>query len=426
MESALKQKINYKHDTKFWKVVRNLFVPNILDFSRTERYLRIAAIIPSFKPGKLSVRLVEDLIRWNEKLIVCVVDDSTPEEHEREHRIFEKIRTISDRVIVIRTPENKLKAGAINQGIFYFLESQKDDIPDLVITLDDDVVISKTTIKNLVANLLEDDRLGAVCSQCSVINKSENILTRLQGLEYFGFNAARVADEGLLYGPLVMHGMLAAFRIQALKDAGFFAEKHLIEDYEVTANIKKKGKWHVRLAPDAYAWTLVPNTFSELWRQRTRWNVGGLFVISGIRCWQTVFQDIIGHLLFLSTFLLIILSLVFYGIPGAVSQKIIWFIIVFSISQSFIWYLFQAWYLKLYKEGDWKDRFIRLSLIPEFIYANLLSVILIGSYAFFLFHVTSSWLERKTNSKLVVKAKRFIELGFAKIGYTRSWGTRTQ
>src|SRR3989344_466168 len=283
MKGEETDKANNIHKAKFWHVIRNIFIPNNLNAHKKEHNSRVAAIIPSFKPSRLSIRLVEDLIRWNSDLVVCVVDDSTPEEYEAEHRIFEQIRAISDRVFVIRTSENRLKAGAINQGISHFLESQGSAIPDIIFTLDDDVIISKTTIKNLVENLLEDDRLGAVCSQCRVINKNQNFLTRLQGLEYFGFNAARVADEGLLYGPLVMHGMLTAFRVQALKDAGFFAEKHLIEDYEVTANMKKKGKWHVRLAPHAYAWTQVPSTFSELWRQRTRWNVGGLFVITDVR-----------------------------------------------------------------------------------------------------------------------------------------------
>ena len=419
------KKTNKSNETGFWRLLsRNIFVPNNFQTQKYSSYLEVLAIIPSFKPGKLCIKLVEDLIKWNPNLIVCVVDDATPKDYEAEHHIFEKIRAISKRVLVLRTPENKLKAGAINKGILHFLESEDVSTPDIILTLDDDVVISEKTVKNLVENLLEDDSLGAVCSQCRVINKNQNFLTRLQGLEYFGFNTSRIADERLLYGPIVMHGMLTAFRTQALKDAGFFAEKHLIEDYEVTANIKKKGKWHVRLAPYAYAWTEVPYKFNDLWRQRTRWNVGGLFVITEIGYWRSVFQDIIGHFLFIFTFVLIILSLVFYGERGSIPNIAVILILVFSITPALMWYFFQLWLMRFYKEGDWKDRLIRASIIPEFLYANLLSIILLGSYVFFTFYTLFSWVEKKTQSHVVTNIKRIIELGFARIGYTRSWGTR--
>lgn len=415
------------YEAGFFHVLKNLFVPRSLRLNDEFRRGQIVAIIPSFKPGKLSLRLVEDLIRYNKELLVCVVDDSTPEEHEAEHRIFEKIRNVSDKVVVLRTPENRLKAGAINQGIAHFLKKNEGDVePEIVITLDDDVIISPNTISALVSDLLGDRKLGAVCSQCRVINKNSNFLTRLQSLEYFGFNASRVADDGFLYGPLVMHGMLTAFRIQALKDAGFFAERHLIEDYEITANMKKKGKWHVRLSPESYAWTKVPEKLSDLWRQRTRWNVGGLFVISQIRHWRAVLQDIIGHMLFLTTFILIILSIMFGGAPGSTSRIIIGIILILSLSQALAWYAFQVWFLKYYKEGDWKDYIIRIILVPEFLYANFLSVILLGSYIFFVFHSFFAWLEEKTkNHPLVAGTRRFIDTGFARIGFTKSWGTRS-
>ena len=75
-------------------------------------------------------------------------------------------------------------------------------MPDVILTLDDDVVISPTTVQNLVAELMSGTNLGAVCSQCAVLNKNKNILTRLQGLEYLGFNATRLADEGFYGGPV--------------------------------------------------------------------------------------------------------------------------------------------------------------------------------------------------------------------------------
>lgn len=399
----------------------SVIVPHRFDSCKVDTRCRVAAIVPSFKPGYLTTRLVNDLLRWNENLTVYVVDDSTPEAYEAEHRVFERIRSLSERVIVLRTAVNKMKAGAINQALTHLFASKDGVVPDAIVTLDDDVVITQHTIQNLIRSLFADAKLGAVCSQCRVINKNKNILTRIQGLEYLGYNALRIADEGFFYGPLVMHGMLAAFRTSALQDVGMFVENHLIEDYEITARIKSKG-WHTRLAPDAYAWTEVPDTFSKLWLQRTRWIYGGITVITGARHWQSVVQDLIGHFLFLSTLLLIAASFILTRGSESIPTIIPIIIISFSLMQVAAWYGFQIWFMRFYAEKDWKDWVLRITLVPEFIYGNVLTVILIGSYAFHLFNIASSRM--LTKNVMAHKAKTVIEKRFAEFGYTKGWGTR--
>lgn len=401
------------------KGLRNFFVPHEYNIKQPESKPRVVAIVPSFKPSKLTVRLVKDLLRWNKDISVYVVDDATPKKYKAEHLIFDSIRTLSPDVVVLRTPRNKMKAGAINFALSRILKEK--DAPDVVMTFDDDVVISKNVVKNLVNNLFEDDSLGAVCSQCRVINKNKNLLTRLQGLEYLGFNGLRLADEGFFRGPLVMHGMLTAFKTKALQEVGKFSEKHLIEDYDMTAKIKSAG-WHVRLSPSAHAWTQVPEDFNHLWRQRTRWMVGGLYIAMNPRYWRVIIQDIIGHALFLSTLILVILSFILRGDAGSTPYFIFIGIITVSLLQMIIWYSFQLWFMRFYLEKDWKDWLIRVSLIPEFIYANILAIALMGSYLFFIFQDVSSRIESKYKS--VGKTKAFLEKIFAYVGYTKSWGTR--
>jgi len=142
----------------------SFFAPHKFQVKRKTTKHRVAVIVPSFQPGKLTFSLVQKLLVWNKNVTLYVVDDSTPHEYEVKHRVFARIRALSSRVTVLRTPENKMKAGAINHALFYILNQKKSLLPDAVITLDDDVIISKNTIKNLVINLFEDDSLGAVCS----------------------------------------------------------------------------------------------------------------------------------------------------------------------------------------------------------------------------------------------------------------------
>jgi len=39
----------------------------------------------------------------------------------------------------------------------------------------------------------------------------------MQGLEYHSFNVSKIADNGFVSGPLVMQGMLTAFRMSLLE-----------------------------------------------------------------------------------------------------------------------------------------------------------------------------------------------------------------
>ena len=382
----------------------------------------IAAIVPTYKPQALTVRLVQDLLRASPNLFVYVVDDCTPKE-EGSDAIFKRIATISERVTLLHTPENKLKAGALNHALArVFAEGQK--CQDVILTLDDDVVIAENTVKNLVTELMSCDELAAVCSQCRVLNKNTNLLTRLQGLEYLGFNAIRMADEGFFRGPLVMHGMLTAFRADALREIGGFSEGHLIEDYEVTSRLKARG-WSVKSAVNAPALTVVPERLSRFWRQRTRWSYGGLTVVMGARSLTSVFQDVLGHTLFISM-LLMIGVLFFLRGEGDVPPYMTDVVITLSLLQLGISYFFQLWLMRHYQEKDAWDWIIRLLLIPEFLYSYLMTAALVGSYIFHSFNALKrrAWFR---GTPLVAALIGAGERLFRACGYTeRAWGTRTR
>ena len=402
--------------------VRSFIVPHVharqdVDIAKTN----ICAIIPTYAPGPLTYRLAADLVRWNPGIRIYIVDDSTPLAYRDCMRILEEVVEISPGIRVIRTPTNKLKAGALNIALSH-LWKDTTYTPDVILTLDDDVVIERTTIRNLVSELMHCQCLGAVCSQCRVLNKNKNLLTRLQGLEYVGFNAIRLADEGFLRGPLVMHGMLTAFRASALKDVGGFTEGHLIEDYEVTTRLKAAG-WSVKSARSAPAWTMAPETLSRFWRQRTRWSYGGITVVARASSFSSIFQDIMGHAVFLATLSMVAYLLVSKG-DGLVPPEIAALIISLSFAQLGVWYIFQIWLMRLYEERDGYDWLLRLSLIPEFVYGYAMTFALLGSYSFLIFTSAHRVLQ-KTPLQRVPTVFRIGEQLFRACGYTEgAWGTR--
>ncbi|HEY4516772.1 hypothetical protein A2763_01000 [Candidatus Kaiserbacteria bacterium RIFCSPHIGHO2_01_FULL_54_36] len=399
--------------------IRSFILPHRYARSSFEyEQARVTAIIPTYKPENLTVKLVEDLVEWNPTLRIIVVDDCTPEEYIAS-ALFIRMGSVSDRVTVLRTPVNKMKAAALNYALAYIFANE--EVPDVILSLDDDIVVAPSTVRNLVVELMSYQHLGAVCSQCRVLNKNNNMLTRLQGLEYVGFNATRLADEGFYRGPLVMHGMLTAFRVAALKEVQGFADGHLIEDYEITTRLKDLG-WSVKLALNAPAWTVVPDTFSKLWRQRARWSYGGITVITKTKYFSSVLQDLIGHSVFFATVGMIALMALFRG-DDRIPIEIARLVIALSFLQLLLWYSFQLWLMRLYKEKDARDWIIRISMVPEFIYTNILTLVVVGSYFFLTFNVLTRRLRRSGN----VVARRCVAIGavvFSFCGYMESWGTR--
>ncbi|MCL5409811.1 MAG: glycosyltransferase, partial [Patescibacteria group bacterium] len=325
----------------------------------------------------------------------------------------------SRNIIYLRTPVNALKAGALNFGIKHLMGFKK--APQVVFTFDDDVQINQQTLPLLINGLYATKRTGAVCSMAIVKNKHTNLLTRLQALEYLSFNISKIADNGFLQGPLVMQGMLTAFRMSALRQVRGFTEGHLIEDYDITAKLKYLG-WNVRLIFQAKAWTTVPEDLESLWKQRVRWTYGGMGVVSDYwRMPAVVFQDLLGHTVFLSLVFLILTS---FLLPRVSFQSPLLVVLIFSLSiinfiQAFLFSI-----LIIFKLPGWEkqDLLLRLSILPEFIYCNFLSLILIGSYLFFVFNFLMSKIV--TN---LLPAEPVYHLGlkaFKRIGYSTSWGTR--
>lgn len=401
--------------------LRHFLIPREYSYAkRACSAVRVCAIIPTYAPKPLLLELIGSLIAWNPGIVVYVVDDCTPRGTEGS-RILTRVASLSDQVIVLRTPLNTLKAGALNYALQHIF-NRSDYAPDVVVTLDDDVVIDQSTIPNLVSELVASVSFGAVCSQCRVHNKNKNILTRLQGLEYLGFNAIRLADEGLYRGPLVMHGMLTAFRAHALRSIGGFTKGHLIEDYEITTRLKEEG-WSVKSAQNAPAWTVVPETLRHFWRQRTRWSYGGITVVTRTKRPLAVFQDLIGHFVFIAT-LGMVFALFFLKGNGQVPAALAHWIIALSFIQLGIWYAFQMWIMRLYKEKDRYDWIIRAALVPEFLYSYAMTLALIGSYIFHSFNT----ITRIADEKGSVYTRGIVALmrsAFRVIGYTeRSWNTR--
>jgi cellulose synthase/poly-beta-1,6-N-acetylglucosamine synthase-like glycosyltransferase len=193
-------------------------------------------------------------------LEVIVIDDGSTD------RTADLATWIDDpRVRVIRQP-NSGKAAALNTGLAYASY-------DIVVMVDADTVFEPDALYRLIQPLAHP-AVGAVSGNTKVGNR-RGLLGRWQHLEYvFGFNLDRRMFEVLECMPTVP-GAIGAFRRDALMGVGGVSEDTLAEDTDLTMALWRAG-WRVVYEESSVAWTEVPTSLGQLWRQRYRWCYGTL------------------------------------------------------------------------------------------------------------------------------------------------------
>jgi len=142
---------------------------------------------------------------------------------------------------------------------------------DLIVMVDADTVFAPDAVGWLVQPFA-DPTVGAVAGNLKVGNRGRAV-ARWQHIEYVvGFNLERRFYDALECIPTVP-GAIGAFRRAALADAGGMSADTLAEDTDLTMTLLRLG-WRVVYEDRARAWTEVPATLPELFRQRLRWTYG--------------------------------------------------------------------------------------------------------------------------------------------------------
>ncbi len=139
--------------------------------------------------------------------------------------------------------------------------------------VDADTVFEPDAVERLVQPLAHP-AVGAVSGNTKVGNR-RSLLGRWQHLEYvFGFNLDRRMFEVLECMPTVPGPSGRSAGTPCSVSAGS-ASDTLAEDTDLTMALWRAG-WRVVYEESAVAWTEVPTTLRQLWRQRYRWCYGTL------------------------------------------------------------------------------------------------------------------------------------------------------
>ncbi len=190
-------------------------------------------------------------------LEVIFVDDHSSDDSVLQARTLER----TGRVRVFGADAHTGKPGSLNVALALARG-------EYLFVLDADSEVQHGAIPSMLAHF-GDPKVGAVAANLRVRNALENWITRFQECEY----ALNVSVSRLWRGKLgllsILPGAGSMFRASALRAMGGY-DSGLGDDTDLTLRLRKLG-WRLGFAPDAVVWTDVPNTFSWLLRQRSRW-----------------------------------------------------------------------------------------------------------------------------------------------------------
>ncbi|RLL69767.1 bifunctional polysaccharide deacetylase/glycosyltransferase family 2 protein [Streptomyces sp. Z26] len=221
----------------------------------------VSVLVPAHNEEAGIVATVRSLLASRyPRLQVVVVDDGSTD------RTAALVEAIDDpRVTLVRQP-NSGKPRALDTALRHARHH-------LVVMVDADTVFEPDALYRLVQPLASPG-VGAVSGNTKVGNR-RSLLGRWQHLEYvIGFNLDRRMFEVLECMPTVP-GAIGAFRRDALLGVGGVSDDTLAEDTDLTMALWRAG-WRVVYEESAVAWTEVPSTLRQLWRQRYRWCYGTL------------------------------------------------------------------------------------------------------------------------------------------------------
>ncbi|BDM69355.1 bi-functional transferase/deacetylase [Streptomyces nigrescens] len=221
----------------------------------------VTVLVPAYnEEAGIASTVYSLLASTHPHLQIIVIDDGST---DATADIAERID--DPRVTVIRQP-NGGKPSALNTGLAHARY-------DIVVMVDADTIFEPAALARLIQPLAHP-AVGAVSGNTKVGNR-RRLLGKWQHLEYvLGFNLDRRMFEVLECMPTVP-GAIGAFRRDALMGVGGVSDQTLAEDTDLTMALWRAG-WRVVYEESAVAWTEVPSTVRQLWRQRYRWCYGTL------------------------------------------------------------------------------------------------------------------------------------------------------
>src|SRR3989344_2127277 len=224
-----------------------------------KKFPSLSIIIPAYNEADTiagTIRAVKSL-DYPSKPEIIVIDDGSTDETFKLASVFRGIKVLRKK--------NEGKASALNLAL-------KHIKTELVACVDADSHPKSDALLKSIPYF--SDNATAAVTASVFVNEPKTFAERLQNIEYTMIIWARKLLEGLdsIY---VTPGALSIYRTSVLKNIGGFDEKNVTEDIEIAWRLLYNG-YKIKMATDAEVFTRAPVSLKNWWRQRMRWNIGGM------------------------------------------------------------------------------------------------------------------------------------------------------
>lgn len=239
---------------------------HLFEYPEAKRKYSVSVLVPAWNEEKTIKDTIEHIfeIDYPIKELIVLNDGST----DNTRKIVEELMKKYSKLKLINK-KNTGKGDSLNKGV----EIVKGE---LVVVVDADSYPDKDSFKKLVG-FFDDEKIGA--ATCVFIPRQANkFIEKMQIIEYnvIAFTRKLLGYVDAIY---VTPGPLAMYRKSALNKVGGFDAKNMTEDIEITWRLTYAG-YERRMCLATNASTTVPDNLKGWYRQRRRWNVGGLQCIS--------------------------------------------------------------------------------------------------------------------------------------------------
>jgi hyaluronan synthase len=234
---------------------------------------RVTVIIPAYNEGAMVEKAIYAAVDSDypaDRLEIICIDDGSKDDT---WLYIDRARKRYPRLIkAIRFPRNRGK----KEGLYAGFTRGKGEF---FVTIDSDSVVSRDTIKQVIAPMLQDPKVGAVAGNVKVYNRARSLLPRMLGVRFvLAFDFLRASQS--MYGCVTCTpGALSAYRRAALapilkewRRQTFWGLPVTIgEDRALTNFVLRQGYYTV-YQRSAVVHTLVPETYQGLCKMYLRWD----------------------------------------------------------------------------------------------------------------------------------------------------------
>jgi len=227
-----------------------------------KRYPTVTVMVPCYNEENTIVKTVKSLMSLDypmDKLSIFLIDDGSRDNTWNIIKQYENYPNIR-----IFHKENGGKHTALNLGLEHLTS-------EFVGCLDADSFVHPQALKRILASFETSPETMAIAPSIVVFNP-KNIIQTAQKVEY---DMAIYTKKmlGFMGGIHVTPGPFSIFRKKVFDDLGPYRKAHNTEDQEIALRMQEHG-YKIDHCPDAYVYTMSPNSVVKLYRQRLRWIYG--------------------------------------------------------------------------------------------------------------------------------------------------------